>query len=54
MNGAEVQLMSSQELKTLSVEIVKRITLSSLNGEMGQNGQNGIDRKLKISQYPTR
>jgi hypothetical protein len=35
MNGAEVQLMSSQELEILSVEIVMSITLSSLNGEMG-------------------
>lgn len=44
MKGAEVQLMSSQELKTLSVEIVKRITLWALRLELGQNGHNGIDK----------
>ena len=44
MNGADVQLMSSQELKTLSVEIVKRVTLWALRLELGRIGYNGIDR----------
>jgi hypothetical protein len=44
MNGAEVQLMSIKELKTLSVEIVKRVTLWALRLELGLIGHNGIDR----------
>jgi hypothetical protein len=44
MNGADVQLMSIKNLKTLSVENVKRVTLWALRLELGLIGHNGIDR----------
>ena len=44
MNGADVQLMSIKNLKTLSVENVKRVTLWALRLELGRIGHNGIDR----------